>query len=176
MRQYRTSHPEYVARQLEQRRRYSKVHPEYTAKGLVLLNAWRKDHPNEIREYNKVRMRMLRSTDQGLKQKELNRSRKYNREHHEQRLEKGRKNLPKRYAYNSLLFDWLILQLGNECLFCGTQSDLQIDHELGAYDYRKNEIHKRYKTIHYWLNDYDNGEPLRVLCKVCHTVSHVFRV
>ena len=106
--------------------------------------------------------------------KEQEAHRSYRVLHPEKDIEYRKSHVKYRLTYNRLLYDWLILNLGNKCAFCDSQNDLQIDHKLGVWELRK--FGNKHKTIHYLLQDFDNGEPLRLLCETCHRISHAFRV
>jgi len=68
--------------------------------------------------------------------------------------------------------DWLHLQLGNKCTWCGRTSaeiELEIDHVLPVFAFR---IMNRTHSANLAMNDYLAGEELRLLCIQCHKARH----
>ena len=76
--------------------------------------------------------------------------------------------------HHSFGMDYLVYVLGNKCKLCerGYPLRLEIDHLLPRRD-----LFKKYRSSYsQTMQDYENGEPLRVLCEDCHLWSHAFRI
>lgn len=69
--------------------------------------------------------------------------------------------------YRNYLLDWVFLELGNKCDWCGRGSqeiELQVDHRIGAI--------RLGRGVGNTARDYIRGEPMRLLCIQCHEVRH----
>jgi len=68
-------------------------------------------------------------------------------------------------------YDWLYLQLGNKCVWCGRtphQCKLEVDHVLPVI---RNEFRFGSGPL-FLMKEFLNGEELRLLCEQCHAIRH----